>query len=520
MMKSDYDIIIIGAGISGLMAGALLAKQNKRVLVLEGHTEIGGYLSGFSRKGYNSDAAISRCNVSYIEPFLREAGVFDGVHFVKINADYYIKGRYVQYNDLRGFFSAIADVFPDQKAGILSFYNKEVAHREKNMTTLMYSDFKNMGMIKKYLTILKIFSMMPSLMREKRNDNDILKKYMDENSEAFAFLCTRPDQVNNRGHMTMSYYVGRILSQLYNYRPREGYLYFCNLFKKIIADHGGEVRTRARAVKIKVENGAAVGVDYQYKDRVETVLADNIISAIDLNKTFRGLIGPEIVPPEEMMKLEESVLNSSIPQFFLGIRISPKRLRQVFNGKEELHYFPVIKKLNGDSDDINFFVDCPMVLHASSLVNPGDAPEGCSNLQIYVACPPWQQDWGLVNGQKTERYRKLKDKIIEDILSSLEDLIPELKDRSIIDVCELGTPHTLERYTGNTHGSGCGFNYDGYFLSAAKMRSYFDRLNNVKNLFFIGHQTGYGGGLGTAVGSAKRVVDNLCKTKEKVKQMK
>jgi phytoene dehydrogenase-like protein len=514
-MKNNYDVVIIGAGISGLMAGVLLAKQNKRVLILEGHNEIGGYLSGFSRKGYCFDAALSRCNVSYIEPFLREAGVFDGVHFVKINADYYVKGRYVLYNNLRGFFFAISDVFPDQKAGILSFYNKEVARRQKNMTIMMYSDFKNMGTIKKYLTILKIFSMMPGLMREQRNDNEVLKKYVDENSEAFAFLCTRPDQVNHRGHMTMSYYVGRILSQLYNYRPREGYLYFCNLFKKIITDRGGEVRTRARAVKIKIENGFAVGVDYQYQDKVETALAGNIISAIDMNKTFHGLIGAEIVPPDEMKKLEESVLNSSIPQFFLGIRISSERLRQVFNGKEELHYFPVIKKLNGDVDDINFFMNCQMVLHASSLVNPEDAPKGCSNLQIYLACPPvgWQQDWGLVKGERTERYRELKDKVIEDILSSLERLIPELKDRSIIEVCELGTPHTLERYTGNTHGSGCGFNYDGYFLSAPKMRSYCDRLSNVKNLFFIGHQTGYGGGLGTAMGSAKRVVDDLCKTK-------
>jgi phytoene dehydrogenase-like protein len=512
-MKNNYDVVIIGAGISGLMAGVLLAKQNKRVLILESHTEIGGYLSGFTRKGYYFDAALSRCNVSYIEPFLREAGVFDGVHFVKIDADYYIKGKYVPYNNLREYFSAVADIFPDQKAGILSFYNREVAHREKNMATMMYSDFQNMGRFKKYLTILKIFSMMPGLMREKQNDNFILKKYVDESSDTFAFLCTRPDQVNHRGHMTMSYYVGRILSQMYNYRPREGYLYLCNLFKKKITDHGGELRTGARAVKIRIENGIAVGVDYRYKDQVETVLADNIISAIDLNKTFHGLIGSDIILPEEMKKLEESVLNSSIPQFFLGIKISPERLRQVFNGKEELHYFPVIKNLNGDLDDINFFVNCPMVLHASSLVNPEDAPEGCSNLQIYLACPPvgWQRDWGLVNGQKTERYRQLKDKVIEDILSSLENIIPELKDRSIIEVCELGTPHTLERYTGNTQGSGCGFNYDGYFLSAPKMRSYCNRLSNVKNLFFIGHQTGYGGGLGTAMGSAKRVVDILCK---------
>jgi phytoene dehydrogenase-like protein len=152
-----------------------------------------------------------------------------------------------------------------------------------------------------------------------------------------------------------------------------------------------------------------------------------------------------------------------------------------------------------------------MVIHASSLVNPDHAPQGYSNVQIYLSCPPvgWQGDWGLVNGERTEEYGELKKKVIGDVLSSLENLIPELKDRSIIDVCELGTPHTNERYTGNTHGVALGFNFDGYLLSAPRIRSYYNRLSNVANLFFIGHQTGYGGGLNVALGSAKKIANEL-----------
>jgi phytoene dehydrogenase-like protein len=512
-MKDKLDVVIIGAGISGLMAGALLAKKGKKVLLLEKQPKIGGYLSGFKRKGYYFDAAISRSNVSYVEPYLREVGILEGIHFVKVDADYHVNGRYIPYSSLKEYFAGVADAFPEQKAGILSFYNKEVTHREKNMKTMMYSDFKNMGRFQKYLTMLKIFAMMPGMMRDKQNDNSVLKKYIDESSEAFAFLCTRPDQVNYRGNMTAAFFVGRMLSQMYNYRPRDGYLHLCNLLKKVITEHGGELMMNSRALKIKIENNVALGVEYQVKDKqVETVTGENIVCTTDLNKAFNGLVGADIIPKDEMKKLRESVLNSCIPLLFLGVRISSERLRHILNGKEELHYYPVVKSLNRNLDDIDFFVNCPMVIHASSLTNPDHAPQGCSNIQIYLSCPPvgWQQDWGLLNGERTERYEELKKKVIGDILSSLEALIPELKDRSIIDVCELATPYTLERYTGNTHGSGCGFNYDGYFLSAPRMRSYYDHMSNIDKLFFIGHQAGYGGGLGTALGSAKKVANKLC----------
>jgi phytoene dehydrogenase-like protein len=132
-MNNNYDVVIIGAGISGLTAGVYLVKKGKKVLILEGHTEIGGYLSGFIRKGYCFDAGLTRSNISYVEPCLRETGILDNIRFAKIDGDYYIHGKYLPYADLKGFFSSLADAFADQKEGILSLYNREIAPREKKM---------------------------------------------------------------------------------------------------------------------------------------------------------------------------------------------------------------------------------------------------------------------------------------------------------------------------------------------------------------------------------------------------
>ena len=55
---SHYDVIIIGAGIAGLVCGAFLARSGKKVLVVEQHFIPGGYCTSFKRKGFNFDAAV------------------------------------------------------------------------------------------------------------------------------------------------------------------------------------------------------------------------------------------------------------------------------------------------------------------------------------------------------------------------------------------------------------------------------------------------------------------------------
>ena len=54
------DVIVIGGGLGGLMAGITAAKRGKKTLLLEKHTTVGGLAAGFTRKGYYFDAGMSR----------------------------------------------------------------------------------------------------------------------------------------------------------------------------------------------------------------------------------------------------------------------------------------------------------------------------------------------------------------------------------------------------------------------------------------------------------------------------
>lgn len=76
MGANHYDMIIVGAGLSGLTAAAYLSRAGYSVLILEKSPHCGGLLNSFSREGYVFDAgARSIENSGIIRPMLKELGI-------------------------------------------------------------------------------------------------------------------------------------------------------------------------------------------------------------------------------------------------------------------------------------------------------------------------------------------------------------------------------------------------------------------------------------------------------------
>jgi len=57
-MTTEYDVIIIGAGIGGLVSGCYLAEKKLKVLIVEQHYQVGGYCSSFKRGSFQFDVGV------------------------------------------------------------------------------------------------------------------------------------------------------------------------------------------------------------------------------------------------------------------------------------------------------------------------------------------------------------------------------------------------------------------------------------------------------------------------------
>ena len=130
MTNYKYDIVIIGSGLGGLTSGAYLAKQGKKVLVLESHNIVGGCATAYKRKNVKFEVGLheldmAKKNREMKHVIFSKLGLYDRVNLVQLPQTWRIKTESTDLVIPEGYENAINTLekeFPEEKEGIKKYF--------------------------------------------------------------------------------------------------------------------------------------------------------------------------------------------------------------------------------------------------------------------------------------------------------------------------------------------------------------------------------------------------------------
>ena len=210
---------------------------------------------------------------------------------------------------------------------------------------------------------------------------------------------------------------------------------------------GGEVRTGARAARILVSNGRAVGVELEGG---EVLRAGRVVSSMDAKRTFLGTMDEGDLPADFLRGVRRFKTRGSSGKLNLALDAAP-RFPALPEGapmvRGDLHFTDSVERMERAYDDWKagrFSRDPFQDAMIPSMIDPTLAPPGKHFMSCFVQYAPPR-----IGGQSwTDADR---DAFGETCIAQIERHAPGFRD--LIVHAEIRTPRELEAEVGLTEGN-------------------------------------------------------------------
>ncbi len=439
--SKPYDVIVIGAGMGGLTAAALLAKKGLKTLLLEKEDQVGGYVVSFKRRGFLFDATgafVGGCHPGgEFHRILDEIGVRPEIEFAPVH---HVRNIYPGFEvHLRpgGFHSytdALFDLFPKEEEGLKTYLSmiKKIGEEIESYSRIT--------------TVQKIFFpfYFRNLVRFHRFSHKTILDNLFKEEEIKMALHSLPvtEPPSRLSFLFLAVMINKALIEGVFY-PKGGMGKISEAMAEAFLRSGGEIHLQTEVDEILTRNGRVAGVRTKGGERF---LAPRVISNINPNLSVKML------PPELRSRFAKKWrhLEYSLSSFVLYLA-TDLDLRAM-----GLPYFTYLRFLSDLEEEDRILRkgeiprDPTLMVSIPTMMDPSLAPAGHHLLSVLVNVPyHYRGKWG---GGNIENYRQIKEDVSQKILRRLESkLIPGLKDHLLFH--EAATPITLERYTGNEMGA-------------------------------------------------------------------
>src|ERR1700743_3081295 len=124
---AEYDVVVIGAGLGGLTAGAILAREGRKVLIVERSNSVGGAASSYKSGDLFVEGSLHETSDPHDvrdakHDSLTRAGVIDSVKWIPSDVFYQVRGGpldrpFVMPDNFVEARRALIEGFPAARAG-------------------------------------------------------------------------------------------------------------------------------------------------------------------------------------------------------------------------------------------------------------------------------------------------------------------------------------------------------------------------------------------------------------------
>ena len=457
--KSDYPVVVIGAGIGGLIAATYLAKNDFPVTVIEQHDVPGGYVTSFERGEFKFDVAPHY--TLGLSPFLEYLGIQEKVELVKPPEFFRVitpeNDLILPQEDPIGIIRVLSEKFPHEEQGIKSFMSLLNGLLQEWMKPFDMKTISSTHPIMWNLSKLNTAQVFDQHFKDPR-----LKAVLCIFGSGFGLPPSRLPALLFSPGTAASIYVGRE----YVKPCGQG---FSNALMQAIENNRRRVILKTEVESILAKDGTVTGVR---TTNGKTYTAKAVISNASAPATFEKMLSPGHVPDSYMAKLRTYRPSHSYFLVWLGLN---KELRGKFKGFQNVvipeHYDPE------DDDKATSACDASKTrfqVYIYDALYSGYSKPGKSTVKILMQCGyrPWKRFEADYFAGKKEAYRKEKDRIAQILIERAESkVIPGLK--SMIEVMDAATPLTHRRYTKNPEGAVLGYEHsmDNYWIYRNKNRT-------------------------------------------------
>jgi prolycopene isomerase len=470
--------------LGGLSAGAILAKRGKKVLVLEKHYQIGGYATNFRRGDFEFDVALHQMGgveKNSFQNILSSCGIDDQIEFLKhrylyesIYDDFELR---VKNGDIASLKKTLYDMFPKDKFGIWLWF--VIMQKIGWEVDIWDRAVKNKWMMPPllYFAPLIITILMFSHKLSVRRILNICTK--DEKLQMILTQLGGYFGIDNNISMQVPFIAGYGYYFGGGYYIKGGSKSISNALQKTIEENGGVVMCNNEVQEVLFKDDKAVGVRAKKGEYYGAKVVSNASPFI----VYEKLLSKWPKAKKALSSIEKQELSPSISQLYLGLDCSIEQLNPRF--KDSYIVF-----LNTNTMKLS------LTFHSN--IDPSAVQT--KGVIVCITYLDSMRRWELLTRME---YKEKKDQEVKKVVAMVESHLPNLQKH--IKVAELGTPKTMERYTGNKDGAVYGF-------SQKISQAGFDRFSNkspLKNLYFASAWTFPSGGFEGAVRSGYKIGSTL-----------